>query len=45
MDSELNEKYIIPAVFDKRCAKVIAEEVVIVAEYLNLEQNKGKREW
>ncbi len=44
-DRELNEKYIIPAVFDKRCAKVIAEEVVIVAEYLNLEQNKGKREW
>ena len=44
-DRELNEKYIIPAVFDKRCAKVIAEEVATVAEYLDLAQNKGNREW
>ena len=44
-DRELNEKYIIPAVFDKRCAKVIAEEVATVAEYLGLAQNPGNREW
>ena len=44
-DRELNEKYIIPAVFDKRCAKVVAEEVATVAEYLGLAQNKGNREW
>ncbi len=44
-DRELNEKYIIPAVFDKRCAKVIAEEVATVAEYLDLARNKGNREW
>ncbi|MBP3802233.1 MAG: NADP-dependent malic enzyme [Clostridia bacterium] len=44
-DRELNEKYIIPEVFDKRCAKVIAEEVATVAEYLDLAQNKGNREW
>ena len=42
---ELNEKYIIPEVFDKRCAKVIAEEVATVAEYLDLAQNPGNREW
>ena len=44
-DRELNEKFIIPAVFDKRCAKVIAEEVATVAEYLELAQNPGNREW
>ena len=44
-DRELNEKYIIPEVFDKRCAKVIAEEVATVAEYLDLAQNPGNREW
>ena len=44
-DRELNEKYIIPEVFDKRCAKVIAEEVATVAEYLGLAQNPGNREW
>ena len=44
-DRELNEKYIIPAVFDKRCAKVVAEEVATVAEYLDLAENKGNREW
>ena len=43
-DRELNEKYIIPEVFDKRCAKVVAEEVATVAEYLDLAQNKGNRE-
>ena len=32
-DRELNEKYIIPEVFDKRCARDIAEEVATVAEY------------
>ena len=42
---ELNEKYIIPEVFDKRCAKVIAEEVATVAEYLGLAQSPGNREW
>ena len=44
-DRELNEKFIIPEVFDKRCAKVIAEEVATVAEYLGLAQNPGNREW
>ena len=44
-DRELNEKFIIPAVFDKRCARVIAEEVATVAEYLELAQNPGNREW
>ena len=44
-DRELNEKFIIPAVFDKRCAKVIAEEVATMAEYLGLAQNPGNREW
>jgi len=44
-ERELNEKYIIPEVFDKRCAKVIAEEVATVAEYLDLAQAPGNREW
>ena len=44
-DRELNEKYIIPEVFDKRCAKVISEEVATVAEYLELAQAPGNREW
>ncbi len=44
-DRELNEKFIIPNVFDKRCAKAIAEEVATVAEYLGLAQNPGNREW
>ena len=44
-ERELNEKYIIPEVFDKRCAKVIAEEVATVAEYLELAQNPGNRDW
>ena len=42
---ELNEKFIIPDVFDKRCAKVIAEEVASVAEALGLAKNPGNREW
>ena len=42
---ELNEKFIIPDVFDKRCAKVISEEVATVAEYLELAQAPGNREW
>ena len=44
-DRELNEKMIIPNVFDKRCAKVIAEEVSNVAESLGLAQNPGNRDW
>ena len=44
-DRELNEKYIIPDVFDKRCAKVIADEVASVAEKLGLAKNPGNREW
>ena len=44
-DRELNEKFIIPNVFDKRCAKVIAEEVSNVAESLGLAQNPGNRDW
>ena len=44
-DRELNEKYIVPDVFDKRCAKVVAEEVASVAEVLGLAQNPGNREW
>ena len=42
---ELNEKFIIPDVFDKRCAKVIANEVASVAEFLGLAKNPGNREW
>lgn len=42
---ELNEKFIIPDVFDKRCAKVIADEVASVAETLGLAKNPGNREW
>jgi len=44
-DRELNEKYIIPDVYDKRVAKVIAEEVASVAEILGLAQSPGNREW
>ena len=44
-DRELNEKHIIPAVFDKRCAKVIAEQVAQVAEELNLARYPGVRDW
>ena len=44
-ERELNEKKIIPGVFDKRCAKVIAEEVASVAESLGLAQNPGNRDW
>ena len=40
---ELNEKFIIPDVFDKRCAKVIADEVASVAESLGLAKNPGNR--
>ena len=42
---ELNEKFIIPDVFDKRCAKVIADEVASVAEKLGLAKHPGNREW
>lgn len=42
---ELNEKFIIPDVFDKRCARVIADEVASVAEQLGLAKNPGNREW
>ena len=44
-DRELNEKFIIPNVFDKRSAKVIANEVATMAEYLDLAQNPGNKEW
>ena len=44
-DRELNEKYIVPDIFDKRCAKVVAEQVATVAESLGLAQNPGNREW
>ena len=44
-DRELNEKYIVPDIFDKRCAKVVAEEVASVAESLGLAENPGNREW
>ena len=44
-DRELNEKFIVPDVFDKRCAKVIANEVAQVAEQLGLARNPGNREW
>ena len=44
-DRELNEKYILPEVYDKRVAKVIAEEVAAVAESLGLAQNPGNRDW
>ena len=42
-DRELNEKYIIPAVFDKRCVIIISEEIANVAEYLGLTQNPVNR--
>ena len=42
---ELNEKFIIPDVFDKRCAKAIADEVASVAENLGLAKNPGNRDW
>ena len=44
-DRELNEKFIIPDIFDKRCAKVIADEVASVAEKLGIAKNPGNREW
>ena len=44
-ERELNEKFIVPDIFDKRCAKVVAEEVASVAEVLGLAQNPGNREW
>ena len=44
-ERELNEKFIIPGVFDKRCAKVIADEVASVAEKLGLAKHPGNREW
>ena len=44
-DRELNEKYILPEVYDKRVAKVIAEEVAAVAESLGIAQNPGNRDW
>ena len=44
-ERELNEKFIVPDIFDKRCAKVVAEEVASVAEALGLAQNPGNREW
>ena len=44
-ERELNEKFIIPDVFDKRCAKVIADEVASVAEKLALAKHPGNREW
>ena len=44
-ERELNEKFIVPDIFDKRCAKVVAEEVASVAETLGLAQNPGNREW
>jgi len=44
-ERELNEKFIVPDIFDKRCAKVVAEQVASVAESLGLAQNPGNREW
>ena len=44
-ERELNEKQIIPGVFDKRCVKVVAEEVVKVAEELNFARYHGIRDW
>ena len=44
-ERELNEKFIVPDIFDKRCAKVVAEEVARVAETLGLAKNPGNREW
>ena len=44
-ERELNEKFIVPDIFDKRCAKVVAEQVASVAESLGLAQSPGNREW
>ena len=44
-ERESNEKFIVPDIFDKRCAKVVAEEVASVAESLGLALNPGNRDW
>ena len=44
-ERELNEKFIVPDIFDKRCAKVVAEQVASVAESLGLALNPGNRDW
>ena len=44
-ERELNEKFIVPDIFDKRCAKVVAEQVATVAEKLGLALNPGNRDW
>ena len=44
-DNELTEKYIVPDIFDKRCAKVVAEEVARIAESLGIARNPGNRDW
>ena len=45
VERQLNEKFIIPDILDKRSAKVIADEVATVAESLGLAQNPGNRDW
>ena len=41
LDIELNERYIISDVFDKRCAKVFSEKVIRINFLYSLEQIKG----
>jgi len=38
-------KNILFPLFDKRCAKVVAEEVAKVAEELNIARYPGVRDW
>lgn len=44
-ERELNEKFIVPDIFDKKCAKFVAEEVATVAESLGLALNPRNRDW
>ncbi|MCR5431107.1 MAG: NAD-dependent malic enzyme [Lachnospiraceae bacterium] len=44
-EKELSAEFIIPGVFDKRVAEVVALQVAEVAEKLGLARNPGNREW
>ena len=44
-EEELSPEFIIPAVFDKRVAEVVALQVAEVAEKLGIARNPGNRTW
>jgi len=44
-EKELSAEFIIPGVFDKRVAEVVALQVAEVAEKLGIARNPGNREW